>query len=578
MPQLVEKIIGDIISAFIMRSGPFWVGSSLFSMALTIGSVSGVERATVGQRLTILHTSDLHGQVLPFDDARGSGHPGSLAQVATLVDQIRAELGHPVLLLDSGDTIQGAPLEQFTLVRWGRPSPTIDAMNRIGYAAMAVGNHEFNFGLEILRRVEAQAAFPLLSANTLDEESGEPAFEPLLVVGAGQLKVGILGLTTPNIPGWEQPENYRGLVFESMDAAARRWVPVLRDRERCDLVVVLAHTGFERDLEGGESGSTAYENFGWRLTEVPGIDLLLTGHAHRAVAPRELNGVIVSQPDSRARLLTRIDLVLERRDGIWRVAVWSGDNIETGSVEPDASLMAAFDDTHREVVAALDAAIGSVTAPLSISGCRLADCAAVDLIHAVQLEASGAQLSMASLLSDRTPDLPSGPVSWRWVHAFYVYPNTLVAVTVNGGQVREILEHSARYYDGLECPREGGCTVVTDPSIPPYNVDTLAGVSYRIDPTRPEGDRVRDLRFRGSAVDPDESFKLVCNNYRAAGGGLFPHLADAEIVWTSSREVTDLIGDYLTRNDPWRPTVDANWWIGAEIVAEEEASAAARGR
>jgi 2',3'-cyclic-nucleotide 2'-phosphodiesterase/3'-nucleotidase len=286
----------------------------------------------------------------------------------------------------------------------------------------------------------------------------------------------------------------------------------------------------------------------------------------------------VSQPHSRARLLTRIDLDLEREDGRWRVAGWQGDNIETKSVDVDASLMAAFDDTHRELVAALDAAIGSVTAPLSIRGCRLADCAAVDLIHAVQLEASGAQLSMASLLSDRTPDLPSGPVSWRWVHALYVYPNTLVSVALDGAQLRDIIEHAARYYDGLECPPSGGCTVVTDPSIPHYNVDSLAGLSYRIDPTRPEGDRVRDLRYRGSLVESEDSFSLVCNNYRAAGGGLFPHLADAEIVWTSSKEVTDLIGDYLTRNDPWRPTVDANWWIGPKIVAEEQASAAAHGR
>ncbi|HHQ48232.1 MAG TPA: hypothetical protein ENK19_05040, partial [Acidobacteria bacterium] len=126
------------------------------------------------QHLTVLHTSDIHGSVLPFDDARNRPADGSLAQVATLVKEIREKAHDPVLLLDSGDTIQGTPLEQFVDVRWGEPSPTIAAMNAMGYQAMAVGNHEFNFGLEVLRRAERQAHFPFLSANSVEAATGEP--------------------------------------------------------------------------------------------------------------------------------------------------------------------------------------------------------------------------------------------------------------------------------------------------------------------------------------------------------------------------------------------------------------------
>jgi 2',3'-cyclic-nucleotide 2'-phosphodiesterase/3'-nucleotidase len=531
------------------------------------GSVEGgLDR----QRVTLLHTSDLHGQVLPYDDVRQMPARGSLAQIATLVGEIRAEVDHPVLVLDSGDTIQGSPLEQFSHVRWGRTSPTIEAMNRIGYAAMAVGNHEFNFGLEILRRAERQAEFPFLSANTIVEETGKPAFPPYLVEEFGSLRIGVLGLTTPNIPGWEQPENYRGLTFEPMDEAARRWVPVLREQEECDLVVVLAHTGLEIDLASSESDGTAYENFGWRLAQVPGIDVLLTGHSHRDLSPRVVNGVIVSQPRARAEVLTRIDLELERRDGRWMIAAWHGENLRTESAAVDVELAGAFEAVHREVVAALDEPIGSVAAPVSVAGCRIVDCAAMDLVHAVQLEASGADLSIASLLSDRTPVLTPGPVSWRWVHGLYVYPNTLVAVRVTGQQVRDILEHAARFYDGLDCGSEAGCTVLTDPDVRRYNVDSMAGVRYRIDPTRPEGDRVCDLRYRGLPIDVHQTFTLVCTNYRAAGGGHYPHLARAEVVWTSSKEVAELIGEYLERNDPWRPTVDDNWSVGREVVGERE--------
>jgi hypothetical protein len=227
------------------------------------------------------------------------------------VAEIKAEVDHPVLLLDSGDTLQGTPLEEYVHVRFGEPSPVIEAMNFLGYDAMALGNHDFNFGLDVLNRARELADFPFLSANTVDVETGEPAFPPFVVRELAGVRVGILGLVTSNIPGWEDPANYQGLRFESMDEAAGRWVRVLREDEGCDLVVVLAHTGFEIDLETGESDGTEYENFGNRLQDVEGIDVLLTGHAHDNIPPREVKGVIVSQPMSRGRRLTRIDLELE---------------------------------------------------------------------------------------------------------------------------------------------------------------------------------------------------------------------------------------------------------------------------
>lgn len=521
-------------------------------------------------RLTILHTSDLHGAVLPFNDfANRPSDRGSLAQVATLVAEIRSESAHPVFLFDSGDTLQGSSLEQFVHVRWGEPSPTIDAMNRIGYQAMAVGNHEFNFGLDVLRRAEAQAEFPFLSANSLREGTDEPAFPPYLVIDAGALKIGVLGLTTPNVPGWEKAENYRGLRFQAMDEAARRWVPVLRETQGCDLVVVLAHTGFEVDPENGSPNGTEHENFVSRLSDVPGIDLLLTGHTHDDIPPRLVNGVIVSQPDARAQMLTRIDLTMVRSGPEWKIESWTGTNLASGTAAADPDIVQANTLAHQRLTEALDGPVGEVTAEIRVERCRLEDCAAVDLLHAVQLEASGAQLSLAALLNAHAPPLPPGPVSWRWIHAFYVYPNTLVAVRLTGAQVRDVLEHAARFYDGMQCPSQGGCTVLTDPGIPHYNVDTMAGLSYRIDPTQPEGSRVTDLRFAGLPLDLNASFSVVCNSYRAAGGGLFPHLSEAEVLWRSSQEMTDVIGDFLNQHRPWQPTVDGNWYIGRDVVAEE---------
>ena len=140
----------------------------------------------------------------------------------------------------------------------------------------------------------------------------------------------------------------------------------------------------------------------------------------------------------------------------------------------------------------------------------------------------------------------------RWLHGLYVYPNSLTAVRLTGSQVRDVLEHSARYHDGLDCGGDGGgCTLLTDPSIPVYNVDSMAGVSYRIDPTRAEGDRIRDLSRAGLPLPADEVLTVVVNNYRAAGGGGYPHLAGAEAVWRDRRQVTELIEEFLSRHDPY---------------------------
>ncbi len=543
----------------------------LIALLLTVPAGAG---AASRAELTILHTSDLHGSVLPWDDARNRPARGSLAQVATVVRSVRAAADHPVLLLDSGDTLQGTPLEQFVHVRWGEPSPSIAAMNLIGYQAMAVGNHEFNFGLDVLEKARRQARFPFLSANVVRADSGEPAFTPYLVVEARPVRVGILGLTTPHIPGWELPEHYPGLAFQPMDEAARRWVPVLRNREGCDLVVVLAHCGFERDLRTGEPNGSDVENFGWRLSRVPGIDLLLTGHTHRNIAPRRLHGVIVSQPGSHARFVTRIDLRLEREKGAWRIQSWEGENIPTGEAPADAAVEKLVEEVHRRLVRTLDRPVGHMERPLSVTGCRLHDCAALDLIHAVQLEASGAQLSLASLLTDRTPDLPAGPVSWRWIYALYVYPNTLVKVKLTGAQVVDVLEYAARFYDGVRCSEAGSCVALTDAGIPRYNVDTIQGLDYVVDPTALEGHRVRDVRFRGRPLDLHASFTLVCNNYRAAGGGGFPHLAEAPILWRGPKEMPELIGDFLGRHDPWPGEGDGNWHLVVPFSAERPLSAA----
>ncbi len=287
------------------------------------------------QQITLLQTSDLHGYIYPFDYFRNRPADIGVARVATMVASVRAE-GRPVILLDAGDTIQGSALAYVHQRKHPGPSePTMLAMNRVGFDAMTVGNHEFNFGLEAIERARHDASFPWVSANVVTEE-GEPFFEPYLVKELNGVKVGILGLTTRAVPTWETPEHYAGIKFLDTVETSKRYVPILREKENVDVVVVVTHQALERDLVSGESNKSEYENQVYRLTkEVPGIDVILMGHAHRKVPLQELNGVILCEPGRWGDSLCRVDLHFEKdSSGKLRVAAGRGSSSRHRSSSP----------------------------------------------------------------------------------------------------------------------------------------------------------------------------------------------------------------------------------------------------
>ena len=353
--------------------------------------------------VTVLHTSDLHGRVHPQDALADKDFGEGLARVAAAARAIRTE-GRPTLLLDSGDTIEGSPEQAIAFAAGAAaPDPIIAAMNRIGYDAMAVGNHEFDFGRERLERSRREARFPFLSGNV--REGDRPAFDPYKVVVQGGVRVGILGLTTPNVAAWESSARLGGLRFTDSVEAATRLVPVLRDRERCDLVVVLVHEGFEKDLETGADRGSGEENQAYALaTKVPGIDLLLTGHTHTVIEPRKLGGAWVSQPGRFGNTLTRFDVTLSRSGGRWAVTDVRGRNLPMKSVEPDPEIVRVSTPPHEAAMAALAKAVARLPETLSARFARTEDTALLDWLHGVQRATGKADLSFASLLPGMLPN------------------------------------------------------------------------------------------------------------------------------------------------------------------------------
>ena len=537
-----------------------------FALVAAVLLAAGATRAQQRVELTVLFTSDLHAHVLPVDDLRDKPAAGSLAQVASLVARVRAESPNTVLL-DGGDAIQGTPLGYYAIAAAGAPGedPTIAAMNLVGYDAAVVGNHEFNFGLDVLRRSLGQSRFPWLAANLDGADAAKLPVRDEVVVERGGVRIGVLGLTNPNVPHWEPPEHWRGLSFRDPVATAAARLPALH--ARADVVLVVVHSGFERDLDSGEDNGSGVENFAWRLAQLPGIDLLLTGHTHRSIPPRALGKTVVAQPGRWAEMVTRVDLDLERDGGHWRMAGWRGDNLPVGGEPADVRVTAAVAAAHEHAVAELSRPIGALAAPLTVTSFPIADDPGVDLIHAVQLEASGAQLSLAAPLGMAKVVFPAGPITPRLVQALYPYANTLVVVRLTGAQLADVLEHAVRGIAGVDCRPPAGCALLRDPRVPPYNFDTLEGATYEVDPAAPAGHRIRALRIGGAPVGAEASFTVAINSYRASGGGGYPHLARAPRVKEIDRPIADLIVEYFLRHGTVAPAATGNWAFTVPVHA-----------
>ncbi|GGQ25537.1 bifunctional metallophosphatase/5'-nucleotidase [Streptomyces roseolilacinus] len=524
---------------------------------------------------TVMGTTDLHGHVFNWDyftdrefDDKAHNDVG-LAKISTLVDRIRAEKGRGnTLLIDAGDTIQGTQLSYYyakvdpITAESGPVHPMAQAMNAIGYDAAALGNHEFNYGIPVLRKFEEQCDFPLLGANALDARTLRPAFAPysmhrLRTPCGRDVRVAVLGLTNPGIAIWDKANVDGKMVFPGLEEQAARWVPKLRSMG-ADVVVVSAHSG--------SSGTSSYgdqlpyvENAAALVAEqVPGIDAILVGHAHTEIpeyrVANQATGkeVVLSEPLKWGQRLTLFDFDLVWSKGRWVVEGVGARVLNSNTVEEDPKVVRLLADEHRKVVAYVNQVIGTSPVEMSTAQAPWRDEPIIDLINHVQAEtvraalAGGAHaglpvLSQASCFS-RSAAIPAGRITIRDAAGLYPFENTLEARVLTGAQLKEYLEYSARYYVRTAPGEPVDTAKLTNADgTPDYNYDAVYGLTYDIDIAQPVGSRIVGLSFRGAPIDPAAEFVLAVNNYRASGGGAFPHVAKAKQVWADSDEIRNTI-------------------------------------
>ncbi|MGH9369013.1 MAG: bifunctional metallophosphatase/5'-nucleotidase, partial [Thermoanaerobaculia bacterium] len=396
-------------------------------------------------------------------------------------------------------------------------------------------------------------------------EGGEPLFPAYAVRTVAGVRVGILGLMTPLVSDWEPPSRIAGLRFLDSVETAARYVAILRGRERCDLVIVATHEGFERDPVTGTDLRSGDENHAYAIaTQVPGIDLLLTGHTHTVIDPRRLGSAWVSQPGRYGNTLTRFDVTLSRAGRRWSVSEVRGVSLPMKSVSPDPEVVLLSGPVHEAAMAYLARPVARLAAPLSTRDARSRDTAILDWLHEVQRREGRADLSFASFLPGTLAPWPAGPLTVRQVWSFYLYENTLVTLRATGRQVREALEIAARCISGVESSGDSFAWR-RNPFVWGYNCDTLDGAEYALDPARPEGERVLFLRRNGKPVGDDEQLLVAVNSYRAAGGGQYAVWKRCPRVAETRNSVRDLLLEDARRRRELDPKCNENWFLAPSL-------------
>jgi len=510
----------------------------LFALLLAAQAPSQAPDTT---HLLIVATTDVHGRVRGWDYVRDAEAPGGLSRAATILETLRTQYPGRLVLVDAGDLLQGNPFATF----FGRqdqrqPQPIVDALNALQYDAATPGNHDFDFGLPLLRRAMGDATYHYVSAN-VDLPAGGSLFPATVVLQRAGVRVGVTGFTTPGVMVWDRAQLAGQVRVRRVAEAAPAALEQL-EREGADVKVVLIHAG----LGGGSSYDTAGvgpENDAAALAAVtPKPDVVIVGHSHREIRDTVINGVHFIQPRNWAQSLSVVHVLLVQIGSAWRVISVRSELVRLGTVPEQPRFTRRLSAAHE--AARLWAATPLGTAGPGFDGryARVQDGALLDFINEVQRRKTGAQLSAAAAF-DVPAGIPDGEVHLRDVAGVYPYENTLRAVKISGQQLREFLEYSARYFQTYQ----PGVRRIINDSVPGYNFDVVSGVVYNIDLSRPAGQRIRGLAYEGKLVQPSDSFTLALNSYRAAGGGGYAMLAGARVTYDRGDDIRDLLIDEIRR-------------------------------
>ena len=507
--------------------------------------------------ITILGTTDLHGNVWGFsyeDNAESAGD--GMARVYTYVQQVRAENPNTILT-ESGDFIQGTIMTDDLFNKYPeKEHPVIAAMNLMGYDAITAGNHEFNWGISNMQTILGRSNAPVLAANVKDANGDLVTGAGWTIVERAGVKIAIIGVVTPNVPVWDGgKDGIDECTYEAANVAVKNAIAEIGDQ--ADLLVVSAHMGLEPEFDTENGSDGAYKI----LEDCPEIDVLQVGHYHVTVNEKIGDTIVVGGRNA-AKEVSRIDLTLDADKNIVDAKV---EIVLMEGYEPDQAVRDLVKSAHEETISYIqDDVVGSAATKFQpadeISGIPqgwLEDTAVLDLINKIQMENAQADVSACALFKV-TSDLPEGDLNYGNVFDIYKFDNTLYRVTVTGAELKAYMEWSVSYYNQWQ---EGDVTISFNPDQPSYLYDVFSGVDYEIDLSKPVGERIQNVMFKGEPLADDQTLALAVNNYRFSSALKSKELVAGDKEWESSGSIRDMIVAYLAENSPVSPEVDNNWKI-----------------
>ncbi len=577
--------------------------------------------------LTVMATTDVHGHAYNWDYFRDQPYPQGrvrklgMARAATIIENARkSKPKGSVLVVDNGDAIQGTPLTYVAAKRpqllQGRTHPMAEAFNDVGYDAQALGNHEFNYGLDVLRNYGAQLKAPLLGANVVKAGTETPAFTPYTLIdrtiGGKRVKIGVVGLVTPGVRVWDRAVVDGKLEFRDPVVTAQKYVPQMKARG-ADVVVALVHSGLDAEgvawnpalLQENVAGSVA--------SKVNDVDVVVGGHSHVDIPSKVFRApdgdpVLFTQPTYWAQSVSQVTLPLKANEnGRGYKVSWPRTDTQIGALAQakyadqvaDSPTFAAnkkLKADHEATVAYVNTVVAQSKERLTSATSHYEDTPILDFVGRVMADNvrrglkgtkyEGLPVVAQTSPFSRTAVFPKGNVTIKDIAGLYVFDNTLGGVLVTGRELKDYLEHSARYF--VQVPE--GSTF--DPSkvnakydgatrgIPDYNYDALTGLRYRIDVSKPVGSRIVGLSYPdGRPLGDGDKLILAVNNYRQNGGGGFPHMGgNARVVYDEQQEIRQLLIDYAQNAKTIDPAVffERNWEVVTSSSAASAPSASAR--
>lgn len=530
-------------------------------------------------KLKIVQTSDIHGNFFPYDFINRKAWGGSLARVHAFAEEQRKTFGENLILLDNGDILQGQPsVYYYNFIDTVSSHLCADMLNFMRYDAANMGNHDIETGHAVYDRWVKECNFPVLGANIIDTKTGAPYLPPYKIIERDGIKIAVLGLITPAIPAWLAENLWEGLQFEDMETSARKWVKIIQEKEKPDILIGLFHSGRDASKNTGKWNENASLTV---AQNVPGFHIVLMGHDHRQFCQNvpncEGNYVMAVNPGSNGNAVSDIDITITKNGNETSMNI-DARLTDMNKYEPSQEFMAHFKKQYDDVDNFVKQKIGTITASLDTRPAYFGSSAFIDFIHTLQLAISGADISFAAPLSfDATID--KGDIYMSDMFNLYKYENMLYVMELTGKEIKDYLEYSYSIWTRQMTSPDDSLLLLKDITPeedkshaifanPSYNFDSAAGIIYTVDVTKPQGEKISILSMAdGTPFLMDKTYKVAINSYRGNGGGelltrgagIPQDQLPARIVFSTDKDLRFYLMEYIRKQGILSPKALNQW-------------------